>query len=331
MAEQQQDHDDAADKAAQIGHAVGVDDMPVQKEEVPDYEIIEDDSDDKRLAKERNPDANKSRKPTTTKEKRQERKQKLIAKVTAAKDQEIQDLRIQLQHVVNRQSQVDKQLTDADKQKVDENINQAASLFNAAEKNLEAAFTEGDGAKHTKATKDMYAAQKAIEYWQGVKQQYNRAPAAPTNQVDSRIIAKKEAFENEHRDWYNPQGGDEDSEIAKAISAALVKKGLDPASDEFWGELKNRLVDRGVIEADQEDEAGDDDYEEEDKPAPQPRKRAAPPVGGGSNRGDTGGKKQVRLPAYFVDTLKQNGLWNNPEVRNKQIHEFQKVQKQNKA
>jgi hypothetical protein len=328
MAEAQQP-DDVADKAAQIGHAVGVDDMPEQKEEIPDYEIIEDDADDKRIAKERNPDANKPRKPTTTKEKREVRKQKLIAKVTAAKDQEIQDLRIQLQHVVNRQSQVDKQLTDADKQKVEENINQAASLFNAAEKNLEAAFTEGDGAKHTKATKDMYAAQKAIEYWQGVKQQYNRAPAAPTNQIDPRIIAKKEAFENENRDWYNPQGGDEDSEIAKGISNTLVKKGLDPASDEFWDELKNRLIDRGVIESDDED--GTDEYEEEDKPAPQPRKRASPPVGGGSNRDEGGGKKQVRLPAYFVDTLKQNGLWNNPEVRNKQIHEFQKLQKQNKA
>lgn len=327
MADKQQD--DVAIKAAEIGHAVGVDDMPEQKEEIPDYEIIEED--DKRLAKERNPAADNSRKPTTTKEKREARKKKLIEKVTAAKDQEIQDLRIQLQGVVNRQSQVDKQLTEADKQKVDQNINQAAALFNNAEKALEAAFTEGDGAKHTKATKDMYAAQKAIEYWQGVKQQYNRAPAAPTNQVDPRIIAKKEAFENEHRDWYNPAGGDEDSEIAKGISAALVKKGLDPANDEFWDELKDRLVDRGVIEAEDDGSEPDDGYEEEDKPAPQPKKRAAPPVGGGSNRGDTGGKKAVRLPAYFVETLKQNGLWNNPEVRNKQIHEFQKLQKQNKA
>lgn len=330
MADEQQD--DVAIKAAEIGHAVGVDDMPEQKEEIPDYEIIEDDADDKRLAKERNPAADNSRKPTTTKEKREARKKKLIEKVTAAKDQEIQDLRVQLQQVVDRQSQVDRQLTEADKQKVDQNINQAASLFNIAEKNLEAAFTEGDGAKHTKATKDMYAAQKAIEYWQGVKQQYNRAVAAPANnQVDSRIIAKKEAFESKHRDWYNPKGGDEDSEIAKAIAETLFKKGIDPASDEYWDELENRLADRGVIDATEEGESGDDDYEEEDKPAPQQRKRSAPPVGGGSNRGDTGGKKGVRLPAYFIDTLKQNGLWNNPEVRNKQIHEFQKLQKQNKA
>lgn len=326
-AQQQEEHDEVAEKAVEIGKAVGAIDAVEPQEDIPDYEVIEED--DKRLAKEREPAADKTRKPTTTKEKREARKKKLIEKVTAAKDQEIQSLRAEIQNLSNRQSQVDRQLTEADKQKVESALIQAQNAFAQAKKDYTASFTEGDGEKNAAALIAMSEADKRYQQLANLKQQYDRAPVQTTG-PDPRIIAKKEAFENENRDWYNPQGGDEDSEIAKAIAAALVKKGLDPAGDEYWDELRNRLVDRGVIDAEDDNEP-EEDYDDEDKPVQQPRKRTSPPVNGGSNRGDTGGKKQVRLPAYFVDTLKQNGFWNNPEVRNKHIHEFQKMQKAGKA
>lgn len=329
MAGQQEEQDDVTEKAIEIGKAVGAIDAQEQQEEIPDYEIIEDDGDE-RLAKERTPSPDKLRKPTTTKEKREQRKKKLIQKVTEAKDNEIASIRAELNAVLNRQSQVDKQLTDADKHKVEQALVHTQAIFNQAKKDYTAAFTEGDGEKSANALVAMSEADKRYQQLHGLKLQYDRAPAQTNNAVDPRIMARKEAFESKHSDWYNPAGGDEDSEIAKAISAALVKKGLRPESDDFWDELENRLADRGVIDAEEDNEDGEDDYEEDNKPAAQPKKRTSPPVGGGSNRGDAGGKKAVKLPTYFLNTLKENGFYNNPEVRNKHINEFLKMQKASK-
>lgn len=316
MAEAQtqiEEQDDTADKAVEIGKQVGANTAISGKDaDIPDYEVMEESEEDERVAKEKIPSVKTERKQLSNREKRDLRK-KRIAEKFDEKDAIIEQQQQQIQELATRFNQVEGRLTNVDKQKIDENLNQATALFNVAEKNLESAFTEGDGLKHTKATKDMYAAQRSIEYWQGIKQQYTAPPAPKKIEVDPRITAKTQNWIERNSDWYNHAGGDEDSEIAKGISNALIKQGLNPASDEFWEELDDRLVDRGII-----------DSENDEQPAPKPvtRKRSSPPVAGGAARGDIAGKKQVTLPTEYIKLLKDGGYWDNVQTRNRMIKRY---------
>lgn len=323
MADQEEvgnEDDGVTSKATEIGEDNGFEKDKNGKDIIPDYEVIEED--DQRIAKEKSPAAKSDRRQLSTKEKR-DLKKKRIQEGFSSRDTTIYEQNRKIQELETWKNQVEGRLTSVDKQKVDENINQASALFNVAEKNLEAAFVEGDGAKHTKATKDIYAAQKAIEYWQNVKQQYAAAAVAPkqtaNNGTDPRVQAKLQDFIERNSDWYNHAGGDEDSEIAKGISNALVKQGLNPASDEFWDELENKLEERGII--------GDDE------PAAKPivRKRQAPPVSGGASRADVAGKVRVSLPTQYIQYCRDIGKWDDPKDKARMIKRYQDSQKANEA
>lgn len=342
MAELQNDIDDdeideTAQKALEIGKQLGIEnpDKKVSGEEpeAVDYEIEEadDDADDKRLAKERNPDK-APRKPLSNKEKRELRKKRIADKFNE-KDTEIQTLRSQLSNMASRQDQIDNRLSVADREKLDFAITNTAHQHQQAKKNYEAAFNEGDGAKATEAMSQMYETQKRYEQLQGVKQQYDRQPAAANNQPNAVLVTKAKAWADKHKTWYNPDlnSSDEDSVIARGISQALANEGLDPKSDKFWKEMDKRLIKRGIGNVDDTDEDSEDfQDDEDDKPAAKPRRRTSPPVGGGaSSRSDGAGRRKITLPTAYINTLKDNGLWDDVNVRNKNITEYLKNRKQN--
>lgn len=323
MAEAQEqienEDDDIANKSAEIGEIIGVEKDKDGKEILPDYEVIEDD--DERIAKEKTPTSRTSRKELTTKEKRDAKKRR-IQEGYNSRDAIIARQQDELRALSTWKNQVEGRLTNVDKQKVEEYLNNSIHAYNAAKLDHKAAFAEGDADKATAAMEQMYAANEQIKQWQATKQQYAAATIAPkqpaNNQPDSRIMAKKEAFEQRHSDWYNPEGGDEDSEIAKGISNVLIKQGLNPASDEFWDELDTRLEERGIIG-------------EEEPVKPVARKRAAPPVGGGNSRADVAGKVKVNLPSQYVQYCKDIGKWDDPKDKARMISRYIATQKANEA
>lgn len=321
--------DTAEEKAEAIGKELGADKMDAtDKEQLPDYEVIEEPESDARIAKEREQRNKSERKELTNKEKRELRKKRLAQKFNE-KDEIIERQQRQLDEFASWKNQVEGRLTNVDRTKVDEALNQNIVAFNQAEKDHQAAFTEGDGAKATSAMRIMYNAQKNIDQLQGIKQQYEKAqPQRQVQQTDKPdpVIAKKAKAWAEKHDWYNATGGDEDSEIAKTISGILANEGYDPKTDDFWDELNDRLDARGI-----------GDYENEDEPEEKSivkRRTNTPPVGGGSRRSDSTGKTRVTLPTAYINACKDAGKWSDDPkdpTRKRMIQRYMDGQKQNQA
>lgn len=317
--------DDVANKAADIGKEVGVEDTNSKnKEVIPDYEIEEGDEEDQRVAKERNSyDGNRSFKKQTAKEKRDARK-RLVSRRINEKDQIINQLQEQLNVTATKVSEFENRFSSLDKDKVDSAIGSNKSQLAQATADYKKAFAEGDGDKAADAMEKMYEAKNRIgqlEHWKQQNGRTTAATVAPANTPKPAVINKARAWAERHKDWYDPNGKDEDTEIAKSLSGVLANEGYDASTDRFWKELDKRLIKRGIIDKEEAEEEIDPDDEEldelDDKPAPKSRKRPVPPsAGGNSNRGGDGTKIKIKLPTSYVNTLKANGLWDDVPKRN---------------
>lgn len=321
--DQQNEADETTAKAKEIGNDLGVEDASDGKEELPDYEIIEDD--DSTLAKEREERPKAERKILSNKEKRDLRKKRTQERFQA-KDAIIEQQQTQLQQLAGRLNEFEGRLSNVDRAKVDDMLNQSIATFNTAEKDHMDAFKEGDGEKATRSMKIMYDAQRRIDQLQPIKQQYDKQPQQRQVQnqeaPDAALIQRKAKEWASKHDWYRADGSDEDSEIAKAISGKMVNEGYDPKSDDFWDELDDRLDKRGIGKLEDEDE------DEPEERAPVVKRRTAPPVSGGAKRGDVSGKVKVSLPTAYINHLKEKGWYDDPVQRNKMIKRYQDGLKQ---
>lgn len=105
--------------------------------------------------------------------------------------------------------------------------------------------------------------------------------------------------------WFVPGGQDPDSRIAMNVETRLYAEGSSPEDPEHWerlnAELKRHLPHRF------NGSSG----------------RRGPMVGGASEYlGGTNGRGTVTLPKAFVDGLKDAGIWDNADLRNKAIKNY---------
>jgi hypothetical protein len=121
--------------------------------------------------------------------------------------------------------------------------------------------------------------------------------------------------------WFNPNGKDNDSEVVKAIDAALAREGIDPSSDAYWDELDNRLSKYLPHRF----------AEEEDSGYSQPKGgRRGPPVGGGREMSAPGSKK-VYVSAERVQAMKDAGYWDDPVMRQRMLKRYAEVDRELKS
>lgn len=310
------ERDSTEDKAVEIGKKIET--ATGEKEEIPDFEVTEesaDGADDARLSKDKRADheGKREHKELSNREKRQLKK-KRIAEKFDAKDNLIRQQQDQLNVMAARLNDVDGRLSNFDQAQFTQVWNSSVEAFQSAERKHQEAFSNGDGAKATEAMREMYQAQRRIDDLEALRgRQGQQQPQKPQGH-DPRVVnkAKEWAARNE---WFKPNAGDDDSAIADAIAMKLMKEGYDPKTDDYYEELDERLAKKGIGQQ--------DDDEDDDEPAPRkPAQRRGPPVGGssGGGRGDIGSsKQQVTLPTAFINTLKDNGYWDDLPKRNKMI------------
>ena len=335
---EEKDEDQSTEgKAAEIGKDIGVE----PKEDIPDYEVTEEadegaktDGDDKPLARTREDRVgDDDRKRLTNKEKRQLRKKRLdekfSAKNAALRQQQeiIEHQQQQLNLMAQRLTDVDGKLSNFDQAQLQQAYNAAVAAFKKAETEYTESFSGGNAEGNKLALRNMYAAQKQIDNLEALHTQRRNAMAQqrqPVQQLPKAdpVVASKASEWAEQNAWFKPNSGDDDSAIADTIAAKLVNEGYDPKTNDYWDELDERLEKRGIGRTE------DDEDEDDETARREPVKRRAPPVGGGSSgRGDIrGGKVQVTLPTVFVKHMKETGIWDNPESRNRAIKEYQRIQ-----
>lgn len=338
MAKNEEIEIDTEDKAKQIGKNMGIS-KDKDPEDEEDYEIEVEEEDDRKLGKNSERDEeNKSadekradREKLSNREKRHLRNKKRFEKF-AEKDAEIERLRVENDEMKRWKAQTDNRLHGISKSEVERAFNDSQQRFRHAEQESLAAFSESDGPRHLRAIQAMKEEDDRMKALRGAYAQINQNEPKQEQQQerqqhDPRVVtyAKKWAGKN---DWYDPNGGDEESAIAKAVAGVLVNEGWDPTSKDYWDELDSRLEERLDKKSKNEDEEdNDDDFEEEDV-VPKKKRRTSPPVNGGSKRSDSiNGKKTIRLPTTYIEKMKREApeIWNNPVRRAKLLKERERI------
>lgn len=149
---------------------------------------------------------------------------------------------------------------------------------------------------------------------QAAKQQAN------SPQVDTRVVTYAKEW-IEANPWYDPQGRDEDSAITNAIDSRLKAEGYNPASEDYWVELTNRVSKR-IAPA---DEASD---KKPQRSADQSsEKRKAPPIGNSREHVPVSTKREIYVSPERKQAMIDAGIWENPEARNKMLKAYRDYDK----
>lgn len=281
----------------------------------------DDDNADDRLSDTLNADEEDRREQRRLDRKRRKENQRYARDRTR---EELQNLHQQNQLLQQRLMQLENQSLQAQKGSLDQNYQQALGGVQYAEQQLAKAIEVGDGARVPELLRHRDQALARAAEINRTRQQMNApAPVAPAQDPQTQaLVARRASDWAADNDWFNPNGNDPDSMIAKAVDASLVAEGLDPTTKRYWSELDRRLAERLPHRFAEE---GDMGYTgEENRPA-----RRGPPVGG--SRDMAPGKKKVFLSEARVNAIKEAGAWDDPQRRNEMIRRFQEWDRQNGA
>jgi hypothetical protein len=126
----------------------------------------------------------------------------------------------------------------------------------------------------------------------------------------------------ERNSWFNPEGKDLDSRIAKQVDETLTAEGWDPNSTEYWEELDNRLQ-RYVSHR----------YNAKTDESPNQRSKPRGIVTGSGRESASraGGKNTFTLSPEQVRAMKDAGFWDDSEKRNKMIKRYAQEARQSQG
>lgn len=141
-------------------------------------------------------------------------------------------------------------------------------------------------------------------------------PAASSSVADPGLppaaIQRAREFMAKH-DWYDPNGGDERSNIVVALDVAVTKDGYDPTTKAYWDELETR-VNKYLPRA-----GSDSNNTRKDSAS------RVPVVGSARSMQTREGKVAFRLSAERVQAMKDAGMWEDSEKRKKMITRYQQA------
>lgn len=237
-------------------------------------------------------------------------KREYIKKANEEKDQRLVMLARQNQELQERLAAVERKTHSADLARIDKAMEDKELRLQYARMKMSEATQAGDGDAMAKAQEMWYETRREIEALKAVKEQATRSTGQSPAQVNPSVKRHADNWMSRNS-WYDPDGADEDSQIASVIDQRLVKEGWDPGSEEYWMELDRRLSKRLPHHY-------TNDYEE--RPSRKPRSVV---TSSGRESANSGGSRNTfTLTPEQVRAMKDAGLWDNPETRNRMIKRY---------
>lgn len=226
-------------------------------------------------------------------------------------------LKRQNQELMERLSTLERKSHSSDLARLDNAIQEEANRMQYAQALMREATENSDGNAMIKAQEAFIASRDRIREMQEFKRQVEHMPD-PTPRVDPRVVdlAKDWMARNP---WYDPSGKDEDSQIAKVIDERMVSEGWDPTSEEYWDEFDNRLQRRLPSR-----------YTESQNERPRRPKSFVT----GSARESAGERSSgggYVLSPERVRAIKEAGMWDDPEKRQRMIRQFIQYDRTNRS
>jgi hypothetical protein len=167
-------------------------------------------------------------------------KRDLAKKTGVEKDMKLQLLERKNQELMERLSVVERKTHSADLARIDKAIEDQELRLQYAKMKISEAASAADGHAMTEAQEIMYDARRQIESLAAFKKAAVEPRQTQGNVPDPRLQRLASNW-MEKNDWYDPNGRDTDSKIAKQIDETLVAEGWNPTSQDYWDELDNRL------------------------------------------------------------------------------------------
>lgn len=232
-------------------------------------------------------------------------------------DRELRLLREQNTDMARRLAAVEGHALSTNEQSLDQRMQDAIREAKQAEQIMARAVEAGNGDDVATALRLRDEANgRAHQLYQAKQQveQIRKQQAAPV--VDQRVtsFAREWLAANP---WYDPNGRDEDSRIAKAIDDGLVAQGYDPKQPDYWHELTRRVSAR--LGGAQDDEAPA-------APAATAR-RKAPPTGNSREHAPPSTRKEVYVTPERKQAMIDAGVWEDPTARTRYLKAYQAYDK----
>ena len=294
---------------------------PTAEASAEDEEI--DDGEDERLEADSDEDEEPQgrKRPQTPEEKRAQRQNRKFRRRAAIehKERELAFLRAENEEFKRRLQSVEQQTAQFSVNAVDQRLNETVNEIETVNRIIAKAIEQGQGEDVAKALSIRDQLQEKQRQLASAKQQAEAAPKK--NGPDPRVAAYAKEWIRENQ-WYDPSGKDEDSAIVKVLDQRLAQEGYNPASEDYWIELSNRVAARlphrfeeGAVE----------------KPKPAARKAGGPPVGGKREYAPPSTRKEVYISPERKQALLDAGVWDDPQLRQKYIKRYAEYDRNNSS
>lgn len=247
---------------------------------------------------------------------RRRAKKDLIRKTNQEKDVRLQQLQRENEEFKRRLSQLERNTKAEQLTRIDKGIDDANVRLEYAKMKLAEATQNNDGQAMVEAQTLWQNAQEEVRNLTHLRQQADaelRRPQQPAGQNPE--VSRLAERWMKRNSWYNPQGTDPDSRVAKKVDELMAAQGWDPADPDYWSELTSRL-------REELPHRYNDSNDDDNRGVRRPRNvvgsagREASAAYGGVNR------TQFVLSPDRVKAMKEAGAWDNPERKARMIKQF---------
>ncbi len=250
---------------------------------------------------------------------RRRAKKEYVRQRNAEKDARLEALQRQNQELVQRIAAMEQRAHRSDLAQIDKDIQDEQLRLQYALTKMREAIDNSDGNAMVRAREIEAESRQRLEELQARK--YRSEEVAQPKEAPVNPKVKRMAQDwLDANPWYDPEGGDEDTQIAKIIDARLTQEGWDPSSPDYWEELDNRLQKRLPHRYNET---------QDERPIRRPRSVVTGSVresvsGRGSGNGYVLSPERVRA-------IKEAGMWDDVEKRNRMIKQFISYDKANRG
>jgi hypothetical protein len=231
-------------------------------------------------------------------------KRELAKKTGVEKDMKLQLLERKNQELMERLSVVERKTHSADLARIDKAIEDQELRLQYAKMKISEAASAADGNAMAEAQEMMYEARRQIESLSSLKKTAVEPRQSQGNVPDPRL--------QRLADWYDPNGRDTDSKIAKQIDETLSAEGWNPTDPDYWNELDNRL--HKYLPHRYNDTT--DVRSSTKRPRSVVTSSGRESVNGSTNR------NTFVLKPEQVRAMKDAGFWDDPDKRSKMIKRY---------
>jgi hypothetical protein len=233
----------------------------------------------------------------------------------------INALKRQNEQMADRLAVLEKRTAGSDLARIDKAIEDGHLKLQYAKLKIKEATEMANGAALADAQEQWYESRRQVEALEALKKKVVSEPQQKNVPQAPDPMLKRHAGDWMARnDWFDPEGGDTDSQVATKIDESLVKEGWDPKSSEYWEELDNRLSKYLPHRYNTE----------QDDRSSNRRPRSVVTSSGRESRATTKSNEFYISPER-VRAIKEAGRWDNITERNKMIRRYAEYDRMNRS